>query len=148
MYIPQYFEVQELVCPHVCNKWGHNPNFIWSFFYPHLLETLDFLREKLGKPIFVNSWSIGGSLSQRGLRCNLCDLVRSKTSMSKIYMSSHILGKACDFDVKEMNVAAVRNWIMLHASELPYPISLEDGVSWVHLDMREQGNKKIYLFKA
>ena len=56
MYIPQYFEVQELVCPHVCNKWGHNPNFIWSFFDPHLLETLDFLREKLGKPIFVNSW--------------------------------------------------------------------------------------------
>ena len=87
-------------------------------------------------------------MSQRGLRCNLCDLVRSKTSMSKIYMSSHILGKACDFDVKEMNAAAVRNWIMLHASELPYPISLEDGVSWVHLDMREQGNKKIYLFKA
>lgn len=148
LYIPKYFEVQELVCPHVFNKWGHNPNFIWNFFDPRLLQTMDFLREKIGKPIYVNNWSIGGNLSQRGLRCNICDLVKSKTIASKIYVSSHILGQACDFDVKGMTVQEVRVWIQSHALELPYSVSLEDGVSWVHIDMREQNNQKVYLFKV
>lgn len=148
LYIPQYFEVQELVCPHVYNKWGNNPDFIWNFFDPRLLKTLDYLRKKLNKPITVNNWKIGGNFSQRGLRCNVCDLVRSKTNKSQLYLSSHILGRACDFDVKRMTAQEVRNWIISHSSELPYPLSLEDKVSWVHIDMREQNNQKVYLFKV
>lgn len=148
LYVPKYFEVQELVCPHVYNKWKHNPDFIWNFFDPRLLKTLDYLREKLNKPITANNWSVGGNFSQRGLRCNMCDIVRSKTNSSQIYVSSHILGRACDFDVKGMTAQEVRNWIISHSSELPYPLSLEDKVSWVHIDMREQNNQKVYLFKV
>lgn len=148
LYVPKHFEVQELVCPHVYKKWGYNPNFIWNFFDPRLLKTLDYLRDKLNKPIFVNNWSIGGQFSQRGCRCNLCDLVKSKTNSSQIYVSSHILGKACDFDVKGMSAQEVRNWLISHSSELPFSISLEDKVNWVHLDMREQNNQKVYLFKV
>lgn len=146
LYIPKHFEVQELVCPHIYKKWGHNPNFIWNFFDPRLLKTLDFLREKLNKPIYANNWTLGGVFDERGLRCNLCDLVKSKTNLSKTYMSSHILGKACDFDVKGMTSLEVRSWIISHANELPFSLSLEDKVNWVHIDMREQQNQKVYLF--
>ena len=146
LYIPKHFEVQELVCPHVYKKWGHNPNFIWNFFDPRLLKTLDFLREKINKPIYANNWTLVGVFDERGLRCNLCDLVKSKTNLSKTYMSSHILGKACDFDVKDMTSLEVRSWIISHANELPFSLSLEDKVNWVHIDMREQQNQKVYLF--
>ena len=61
-------------------------------------------------------------------------------------MSSHILGKACDFDVKDMTSLEVRSWIISHANELPFSLSLEDKVNWVHIDMREQQNQKVYLF--
>lgn len=148
LYVPKYFEVQELVCLHVYKKWGHNPNFIWNFFDPRLLMTLDYLRDKLNKPIYANNWNIGGSLSQRGLRCNMCDLVRSKTNSAQTYVSSHILGRACDFDVKGMTAKEVRDWIITHATELPFPLSLEDKVNWVHIDMREQNNQNVYLFKV
>ena len=148
IYQPKFFKIQELVCEHVYNKWAGKPDFILNFFDPRLLVTLDFIRERLGKPITVNNWKIGGSFSQRGLRCNICDLVASKTKKGQIYMSSHSLGKACDFDVKGMSAKEVRDYIVRHADELPYPISLEDDVTWVHLDMRFLNNKKVYLFKA
>ena len=40
-------------------------------FDPRLLEPICVIREKLGKPITVNTWHSGGGLTQRGLRCNV-----------------------------------------------------------------------------
>lgn len=148
MYIPVFFELPELVCPHIYNKWSYNPEMIWNFFDPRLLETLDFIRKEIDKPIFVNNWKNGGQFSQRGLRCNICDLTSSKTKNNQIYMSSHSLGKAVDFDVKGMKSLDVRRWLYSNADKLPYPICVEDDVNWVHLDMRFINNQKIYFFKV
>lgn len=148
IYKPKHFEVQELVCEHVYDKWNGNPEIILNFFDPRLLITMDFVRERFNKPITINNWKVGGSFSQRGLRCNICDLVSSKTKIGRIYMSSHNLGRACDFDVDGMNAKEVRDYLVAHADELPYPICLENDVNWVHLDMRFLYDKKIYLFNA
>lgn len=142
--IKQYFDIQELVCKHVYTKFGQ---VAWSFFDERLLETLLVIREKLGKPIYVNNWQVGGNLTQRGLRCNVCALVAEKTSLEKVYMSTHIQGNGIDFDVQGMSAAEVRGWIIKNQILLPYPVRLEDGVSWVHLDMRTDGEKgKVILF--
>lgn len=75
MNIKNYFNIKELVCKHVYNKFGE---MAWTFFDPRLLETICVIREKLGKPITVNTWHSGGGLTQRGLRCNVCQLVAEK----------------------------------------------------------------------
>lgn len=142
--IKQYFDIQELVCKHVYTKFGQ---VAWSFFDERLLETLLVIREKLGKPIYVNNWQVGGNLTQRGLRCNVCVLVSEKTALEKVYMSTHIQGNGIDFDVQGMSAAEVRGWIIKNQILLPYPVRLEDNVSWVHLDMRTYGEKgKVVLF--
>lgn len=142
--IKRYFDIQELVCKHVYTKFGDNA---WSFFDERLLETLLVIREKLGRPVYVNNWQVGGNLTQRGLRCNVCVLVAEKTALEKVYMSTHMQGTGIDFDVQGMTAAEVRGWIIKNQILLPYPIRLEDGVSWVHLDMRADGSKgKVVLF--
>lgn len=144
--IKKYFDIEELVCKHVYNKFGE---MAWEFFNPKLLETLLVIREKLGKPIYVNNWQVGGNLTQRGLRCNVCQLVREKSDLGKAYMSTHMQGTGIDFDVKGMSAHEVREWIKKNQILLPYPIRLEDGVTWVHLDMRTDGSKgKVVLFRA
>lgn len=146
MRIKDYFDVQELVCKHVYNKFGDNA---WQFFDDRLLETLFVIREKLGKPIHVNNWQVGGNLTQRGLRCNVCSLVAEKTRLEKVYMSAHSQGTAVDFDVKGMTALEVRNWIKANQVLLPYPVRLEQDVTWVHLDMRNDGKKgKVVYFKG
>jgi len=50
--IRKYFDTQEVVCKHVYDKFGDDA---WKFFDPRLLETLLFIREGIGEPIYVNN---------------------------------------------------------------------------------------------
>lgn len=144
--IKQYFDIEELVCPHVYKRFGESA---WQFFDQRLLETLLTIRKKIGKPIYVNNWQIGGNLSQRGIRCNVCVLVKEKTALEKVYMSAHLQGLGIDFDVKGMSAEEVRRWIEKNQILLPYAVRLEDAVSWVHLDLRNDGTKgKVIRFKG
>lgn len=145
MSIKDYFNIKELVCPHVYDKFGE---YAWQFFDPRLLDTLLVIREKIGKPIVVNNWAVGGDFSQRGLRCNICALVKEKTALEKLYMSAHNQGMAVDFDVTGMKAEEVRKWIKGNQIFLPYPIRLEEGVNWVHLDVRSDGFRAITWFKG
>lgn len=139
----KYFGIKELVCPHVYEKWGGGS---WQFLDKRMLENLEWIREKLGKPIIVNNWAKGGQYSQRGLRCNCCILVIEKTDLRKVYLSAHIQGQAVDFNVVGMDAESVRQWIIDHADELPYPCRLERDVSWIHMDTRSNSYEKVELF--
>lgn len=143
----KYFGIKELVCPHVYKQWGEKA---WQFLDEKLLANLDWIREKLGKPIVVNNWANGGQYSQRGLRCNTCQLVIEKTDLRKVYLSQHIFGKAVDFNVVGMDAESVRQWIKAHATELPYPCRLEEGenITWVHMDTMNTSGIKVLGFYA
>ena len=145
IYEPKHFDLQELACPHAYDKYGAAA---WQFFSPRLLITLDFLREKLNKPIYVNNWQISGSFDERGFRCIQCDLVKKAIAENRLYVSPHMLGRAIDFDVQSMTSEEVRQWIIQHQSILPYPIRLEKSVNWVHLDVFDANNGKVYLFNS
>lgn len=138
----KYFELKELVCPHVLRTYGQRS---WQFIDTRLIYVLDSIRERIGKPIYVNH----GDLTQRGLRCFKCDLVKAKIEAGEMYMSAHILGKAADFDVQGLDAEVVRLWIAKRANWLPYPVRLESGVSWCHLDIFETAtDQKVYIFHA
>ena len=142
-----YFSVKELVCKHVYERYGENAAM---FLDEKLIETLNVIREQiLCAPMTVNNWHAGGNFTQRGLRCNICELVKSKTDARRLYLSAHMLGKAVDCNVEGMTAEEARRLIIAKQELLPYPIRLEDGVSWLHIDVYNNGKgEKVYLFKA
>ena len=144
----KHFQLHELVCKHIYDKYGQTA---WQFIDPRLIKTMDWIWKKLAEEkgenpvIEINNYYWGGSDTQSGVRCNLCNLVKSKTDKGQVYMSAHITAQADDFSVKGMTAEEVRNWLVRNQDELPYPIRLESGVNWVHLDCRNTG-QKIYIF--
>ena len=145
--VQRFFALRELVDEQTYKKYG---DFAWNFFRPELLETLVYIREYVLKvPITINNWHCGGKFGQRGLRHNMSAEVWKYTKDGKQYMSAHILGAGVDFDAKGMTAAEVRKVIQAAAKSLPYPIRLEDAVSWVHIDVYNDGSKeKVQLFKV
>ena len=159
--IQEYFDLEELICPHVSANYGQKA---WKFIDGRLLETVYVIRKHIAKPVYVNNWSYGGSFTQRGLRCNICELVKVKTTNDKVYMSAHSQGEAVDFSVKGMTANEVRLWLMDNQDILPYPIRVEvgfnphgmnkeqirqaimkDAMNWVHIDLRGEGEKITYF---
>ena len=137
----KFFSVKELVCKHVYDRYGEGAAM---FLDDKLIATLNTIREKiLCAPMTVNNWHLGGSFSQRGLRCNLCDLVREKSERQQLYLSAHCLGKGIDFTPEGMTAEEARRLIIGHSERLPWPIRLEEGVSWVHLVVYEIETQKV-----
>lgn len=137
----KYFQVSELVCPHTHSKWGERS---WQFLDTAYLHNLLVIRRDiLQAPMTCNH----GNQLQRGLRCNKCELVSSKKST---YLSSHVLGKAGDFTVKGMTAQEARSRIRNNAGMLPYPLRMEGGVNWLHIDTLPQYGieAKVYEFAA
>lgn len=135
-----YFDVSELVCPHTFARFGEQS---WQFFDTNTLHTLLVLRsEILRVPMTINN----GDSTQRGLRCNLCSIVRSKGN--KQYLSAHLMGKGFDIVSSEMTAQEMRDKIFENADKLPVPIRIEDGVSWLHFDTFDpfNGKNKITFF--
>lgn len=134
-----YFQVSELVCGHTFSRWGERS---WQFLdTDYLAALLVIRRDILQLPMTCNT----SSATQRGLRCNVCELVKEK---KKNYLSSHILGKAGDFTVKGLTAEQARERIIQNAHLLPCNIRLEDKVTWLHIDVLPQFDVKerVYLF--
>lgn len=141
--LKKYFAVEELVCDHTYKKWGERA---WQFLDTDYLHCLLIMRRDIiGQPMICNNHKAG--LHQRGLRCNICEMVKSKTG---VYLSSHLLGKAGDFTVKGMTAEEARQRIKENEALLPCNIRVEGGVSWLHFDVLPQAGitQKVYEFKA
>lgn len=141
--LQKFFDLEELVCNHTLSKFGERS---WQFLDTEFLNTLLIIRRDiLRAPMYCNNYKT--ETYQRGLRCNRCGLVRSK---STVYLSSHILGKAGDFTVQGMTAEQARQMIKANAHLLPCNIRLEAGVTWLHFDVLPQWGvtSKVYEFRA
>lgn len=127
--IRKYFEIDELVCDHTYARWKEQA---WEFLDTDYLHCLLVIRRDiLKKPMWCN----GAGKKQRGLRCNLCQMVKEK---KVLYLSSHILGKAGDFTITGMSAEQARQAIKANANLLPCNIRIEKAVSWLHFDVLPQ----------
>ena len=95
-------------------------------------------------PLVCNDWASGGQYSQRGLRCNHCQLVKSKKYP---YLSAHCLGKAVDLQSPKMTAAEMRRLVMLNRESLPHGVRIEDDVNWLHIDVLNPMDKSVVVFK-
>lgn len=135
----RFFQVRELVCSHVFSKWGERS---WQFLSTDYLHNLLIIRRDiLQMPMVCNH----DGAEQRGLRCNMCKMVKEKKAA---YLSSHILGRAGDFSVQGLTAQEARSRIRTMQNLLPYPMRMEGGVSWLHIDTLPQFGitEKVYEF--
>lgn len=135
----KYFQIRELVCEHTHSKWGERA---WQFLDTDYLACLLVIRRDiLQLPMTCNH----SGATQRGLRCNLCQIVKDK---DRLYLSSHLFGKAGDFTVNGITAQEARSRIRNMAHLLPRPIRMEGGVNWLHFDVLPQFgiNQKVYEF--
>lgn len=144
MYKCKHFEIYELVSKKVYKKYGETA---WQFFDEKLLRTIDLIRDLFDAAITINDWQWGGNFQQRGLRSNIDNIVKDHTNNNLLYCSAHCYGQAVDFDIEGYTAEEVRQYLKENKEFLPYPIRLENNVSWVHLDIRDTGSK-VYIFNA
>ena len=139
--LSKFFNIKELVCDHTYAKWNERS---WQFLDTDFLHALLIIRRDILKVSMTCNFK---GYMQRGLRCNMCELVKTKKVN---YLSAHVLGKAGDFTCKGMTAAQARSVIMAHQDLLPCNIRLEDDVTWLHMDVLPQYGieDKVYLFKA
>ena len=144
--IKKYFSIDELVCDHTFAKFGEKA---WQFLDTDYLHAILVIRRDI---IRLPMWCNSKYKHQRGLRCNRCQEVRSKTG---VYLSAHVLGKAGDFTVTGMTAAAARERIKAGADLLPCKVRLEKWdssgkeIGWVHIDVIDDPkNPWVYEFKA
>lgn len=142
--LKQYFDIKELVCPHTYKKFGE---ISWQFFDSEFLENLLILRRDVLKiPLMCNDWSKGGKFSQRGFRCNICELVKSKTLKNQIYLSAHCNGAGADFSSSKMSAKQMRELIKENQHLFTVPVRVERDVSWLHFDIYDSGDNKYTEF--
>ena len=147
--IKKYFDIEELVCDHMLERWKDDPERCWDFLDTDFLAVLLILRRDIiQRPMYCNNHKKG--VHQRGIRCNMCEMVKEKNYS---YLSAHVLGKGADFSIE--GVAGVRAMdyqrkkIRLANGFFPVPIRMEAGVSWLHIDVMPTPNEqKIYEFTA
>lgn len=137
--LKKYFNIKELVCNHTYNKFGEAS---WQFLDTKLLHTLLVLRTEIFQTPMVINYA---GHYQRGLRCNMCDLVKSK---DKVYLSAHILGKAVDVSMKTITGAQARQLVKKYQDKLPYPVRIEKDVNWLHIDVRDTYNNNLKVIEV
>ena len=137
--VQDFFELSELVCPHVLKRDGEQA---WRYLHTDLLRVMLWLRkEVLRVPLVCNT----KTLKQRGFRCNCCDIVREKTANGTLYVSPHMLGMGVDLSSNAMTADEMRKRIKAAADTAPCNVRIEGGVNWLHIDVLPQ-EKSVYEF--
>ena len=139
--IKKFFSIEELVCPHTYKAFGDKS---WQFLDELLLVNLLILRKTVLKiPLIINDYKWGGSVTQRGFRCNICQIPKDKTIKNQIYLSAHCNGAGVDIVSKEMTAQQMRDKIKVNIDLFNVPIRVEKDVTWLHFDVydNDSGNK-------
>lgn len=143
--LKKYFDIRELVCPHTYNVWKDRA---WLFLQTDALRILLALRIDILKvPMVVNTYHTGQNVTQRGLRCNLCPLMKDSTLKNKLYLTAH-RGGAWDIvftSSSDMTAAKARKTIIEKKHLLPCNVRIEKDVNWLHIDVYDM-DEKVYSF--
>lgn len=131
--LPPNFDVREFVHPHIYDARG--PAGSMSHVTQFQLDYSALLREKLGVPVILNNWHVGGKLLSRGTRP---PHVRPPGGGS---LSMHYMGMALDCSTahhtpKQVHECLHDNFAEFWAIGLTTLESLEFTKTWTHGDGR------------
>lgn len=123
-YIPEHFKPYELVPKTIFRTVSEK--VIWFLFDPRILYVADHIRKRYGKMI-ANTWYWGGEHQYRGWRPLRCKI-------GAVY-SQHRFGRAIDLVPVEVTVDEIRQDIK-RGENFHFISCIEEGVSWLHVDVR------------
>ena len=131
--LTKYFKAEELLPKGVTDT---------SLLDPKLLQLIDEIRELLGVPCTINDYASGGTRQWCGLRTPACTIGAPK--------SQHRLGKAADMHPIGMTAEQARAKVKKAVAEgkLKNLGGVEDGVSWLHVDVRPRVKGQVKWFTA
>lgn len=141
MYKTKYFKLWELLPKEIYK----NEEEGWDLIDERLLKTADAIREIIGKPLICNTWYTGG---KRGYSCARIPACKeySKGSYHSVRDDRKVM--AIDVISTEISAEEMRSKIKENEASLPYPIRIEKGVTWLHVDVAAKEGYKIYEFTA
>ena len=124
----KYFKIHELVPKKMYDRYGQKA---WRYVDVRLIESIDKLKEhfNLGT-MTINNYFWGGDREWSG--------IRTPESPYYSYGSQHSYANAFDIVFSDYSAEEVRNYIIDNQHEFPHIKGLELGVSWVHLDVRNE----------
>ena len=127
MKISDNFVLQEVVDEETYNKYGDRS--IW-FIDDRIIQSAQTLRTALDIPLTINNWHIGGDRNYSGLRPHDAPVGSQR--------SQHKFGRALDIISPRMTAQEMRDYIMSHQYDFPFITTIEDKVSWLHIDCRNR----------
>ena len=132
----KYFKVHELVPRKMFEKYGEKS---WRYVDVRHIETIDILKEhfNLGT-MTINNYFWGGSREWSG--------IRTPDSPWYSYGSQHSFANALDIVFSDYTAQEVREYIIENKHIFKHIKGLELGVSWVHIDVRNED--EMVLFTA
>ncbi len=137
--ISENFYLDEFIYPDLYKSKGRKSRW---YIDQRVIDIVQYIRTKTGKPVTVNTWwNSSGGFKLRGLRP-----FNTGTGAS---LSQHKFGKAADFDVKGYTAEQVRDKIKNEWKDDLMKMGLsaiEDGVNWVHIDVRNTGKDDLMIF--
>lgn len=141
MDFSKHFKLQEFVPPVIYNYWGERSKY---FLDPKIVTLADFTRDFFNKPVTINNWHSGGSLSLRGFR------PPDSTTGGKL--SQHKFGRAIDISVEgitpqEVYERIIKSEMLFRSAGLTTVEDIADTPSWVHMDVRWTGLNFIQIVK-
>ena len=132
----KYFKVHELVPKKMFEKYGEKS---WRYVDVRHIEAIDILKEhfNLGT-MTINNYFWGGSREWSG--------IRTPDSPWYSYGSQHSFANALDIVFSDYTAQEVREYIIENQNIFKHIKGLELGVSWVHIDVRNED--EMVLFTA
>lgn len=128
--VNDYFDVREFVPRETFNT--YKDSILGSFINMNIVNGITVIRKRLGKPVIINTWHLGGILQYRGFRPQDC----SEGSR----FSQHKYANAIDFDIPGLHSLEVQAWIKKPENwEIlkQFFTTMEEGTEgWVHMDNR------------
>ena len=130
----KYFKIHELVPQHIFQKRGEKS---WKYIDERLISSIDTLKEHFSNgTMTINNYHWNGDRNWSGLR--------TPDSTDYNETSMHSMGKAIDCVFSNYAADEVRMYILQHASFFPYIKGIEDTVSWLHIDTRNEDTVVVF----
>jgi len=139
-FTAKHFAIHEFVPQSVYEDRGEKA---WQLIDHRLVLNCDSLKEQLEKiygkriPVTINNWFWDGDRDASGLRI-------PGQKNYKPY-SQHSFGRAQD-SICEVPAQEIRDHIKAKRILLPHSATFEEGVSWLHMDVRSMINGHTYFF--
>lgn len=142
--VSDHFYLDEIFNKNICDTYGIKA---LELIHPNYLQSIDLLRQKVGKPCYINNWIHGGIFDDCGFRETSCKEGAKLSAHKPInFHNKKLVGMAADVHSVKMSGNDLYKVLVANAKEF-YEIGIRRvespkvATGWLHMDFKEHGIK-------